>query len=209
MKKPVLSPFSLFASSAALVVALAMTSATVKAAPFPSDVQGGTYKVDPNHTQVIFSLLHFGFTNYSGMFSAADGMLTFDPANPGATHLQVSLKTESVQTTSDRLTGELKGPDWLDAATYPTARFVSTRITPAASGEADVDGMLTLHGMTHPVVLHARFIGAGANPMDKAYTIGFDGTAEIQRSAFGISKYVPMVGDTVTLHIAGAFEKKN
>jgi polyisoprenoid-binding protein YceI len=55
--------------------------------------------------------------------------------------------------------------------------------------------------------LKARFIGAGVNPLDKAYTVGLEATATIKRSEFGVKTYVPLVGDDVRLTIAGAFEK--
>ena len=72
---------------------------------------------------------------------------------------------------------------------------------------ADITGALTLHGVTQPLVLHARFNGAGVNPLDHAYTSGFEATGVIRRSEFGVAKYVPLVGDEVTLTISAAFEK--
>ena len=62
--------------------------------------------------------------------------------------------------------------------------------------------------MTKPVTLHVTYINAGINPLDKAYTVGFRATGKIKRSEFGVKTYVPMVGDDVTLTIAGAFEKQ-
>ncbi|MBB2202590.1 YceI family protein [Gluconacetobacter tumulisoli] len=172
-------------------------------------VQAGSYRVETTHTQIIFSLLHFGFTSYSGMFSGITGTLQLDPAHPAAAKLDVTVPVNSIATTSDKLTGELKGADWFDAATYPTATFTSTKVTPAGAGDAAIAGTLTLHGVTKPIVLHAHFVGAGVNPLDKAYTVGFQGTVTIRRSDFGVKTYVPMVGDEVTLTIAGAFEKQD
>ncbi|GEN63286.1 YceI family protein [Acetobacter oeni] len=189
--------------------ALTVLVSGAQAAPLPQDVQGGSYKVETGHTQVIFSVLHLGFTNYSGLFSGATGTLKFDPAHIAASRLTITFPVNSVSTTSDMLTGELRAPDWFDVSKYPTATFVSTNVVSAESGDADVEGNLTLHGVTKPVILHAHFIGSGINPMDKAYTLGFQATATIRRSEFGISKYVPMVGDDVTLTIAGAFEKQS
>ena len=190
------------------MTALASSLGSAFAAPLPADVKAGNYVVEPGHTQVVFSLLHFGFTNYSGLFSDASGTLKFNPKHIDKTRLNVTLKVGSVQTTSSVLTDELKNPDWFDAAQFPTASFVSTSVVPTGDGNADITGDLTLHGVTQPATLHAHFIGAGVNPMDKAYTVGFEGTTTIKRSAFGISKYVPMVSDDVQLTIAGAFEKK-
>lgn len=191
------------------VVGMAASLSIALAEGAPQQVQSGTYKVEPGHTQVVFSLLHFGFTNYSGLFSGASGTLALDSVHPAASKLTISLPVSSVQTTSDRLTDELKGADWLDAAKYPTATFVSTQVVPDGKGGASITGNFTLHGITRPLTLQARYVGSGVNPMDKAYTVGFQATGVIKRSEFGVKTYVPMVGDEVTLAIAGAFEKQN
>ncbi|CEF41524.1 YceI family protein [Acetobacter senegalensis] len=191
------------------VVGMAASLSMALAEGAPQQVQSGTYKVEPGHTQVVFSLLHFGFTNYSGLFSGASGTLALDSVHPAASKLTISLPVSSVQTTSDRLTDELKGADWLDAAKYPTATFVSTQVAPDGKGGASITGNFTLHGITRPLTLQARYVGSGVNPMDKAYTVGFQATGVIKRSEFGVKTYVPMVGDEVTLAIAGAFEKQN
>ena len=73
---------------------------------------------------------------------------------------------------------------------------------------ASITGNLTLNGVTNPVTIDARFTGAGTNPMNKAETIGFEGTTTIQRSDFGVDYAVPMVSDEVMLKITVAFEKQ-
>src|SRR3546814_8597063 len=52
---------------------------------------------------------------------------------------------------------------------------------------------LTIHGVTRPVTIKAEFTGQGGNPMTKAATVGFVGRTQIQRSEFGVGKFVPMV----------------
>ncbi|HUO55307.1 MAG TPA: YceI family protein [Rhodoblastus sp.] len=191
------------ALSATLAAGAAFAQANVKA---PEDVKAGVYQVEPYHTQVLFSVSHFGLSNFSGVLTGASGTLKLDPAKPENTELEVSVDTASVLTPVEKLTGELKGADWLDAAKFPKATFVSTKVTPAGDGEATIAGELTLHGVTKPVVLKARFVGAGVNPMTKGYTVGFDGHAAIKRTDFGVTKYAPMIGDTVDLTINAAFE---
>ncbi|QYE36331.1 YceI family protein [Polymorphobacter sp. PAMC 29334] len=175
----------------------------------PASVKAGTYSVEPGHTQVTFSVSHFGFTEYSGVFSGASGSLRIDPASPAAAKLDVSMPVGTVQTTSAKLDGELKGDQWFDAAKFPTATFDSTKVTSEGPGRATIAGNLTLHGVTRPVILQAQFVGAGVNPLDKSETIGFSATGTIRRSEFGVTKYVPLVGDEVKLSIAGAFTRAN
>jgi polyisoprenoid-binding protein YceI len=173
-----------------------------------ADVRPGTYRVEPGHSQVVFSLLHFGITNYSGMFAGASGTLTLDPANLAASKLDVSVAVSSISTTVPVLTEDLKGHDWFDAADFPVATFTSTSVVPTGKDSARITGNLTLHGVTKPVVLNAQLIGASVNPLSKAYSLGFEVTGTIRRGDFGISAYLPAVGDEVKLRIAGAFEAK-
>ncbi|ASL39173.1 MULTISPECIES: YceI family protein [Acetobacter] len=190
-----------------MIAGLTFVLSTAQAAPAFSAVEQGNYAVDSNHTQVVFSVLHLGFTNYSGFFSNASGTLALDPAQLEASRLSVSIPTDSVLTPSTKLTNELKTSEWLDVAHYPKAEFVSSKITPTGTDTADIEGQFTLHGITQPLTLHARFIGAGQNPMNKTYTVGFQATGELKRSAYGIKTYEPLVADKVLLSIAGAFEK--
>ena len=190
------------------VVTVPWAIAEEASAPAAKNIKAGSYKVEPSHTQVVFSVLHMGFTRFSGFFSGASGTLQLDPAKPAADKLDVSVPIQAVLTTSSKLDGELKGAQWFDAAKFPTATFTSKTITPTGDGAASISGDLTLHGVTKPITLNAHFVGAGVNPMSKAETVGFEATGTIKRSDFGVKTYVPLVGDDVDLTIAGAFELK-
>lgn len=197
----------LAASVAAVTFLLIAPGASAQGSANPVGVQAGEYKVEPYHTQVEFSVRHIGFTDFSGFFSGASGSLRLDPAHPAASKLVVTIPVNSALTTVPKLDEELKGAQWFDATQFPTATFTSTSVTKTGPDSADIRGDLTLHGVTRPIELKARFIGAGVNPLDHAYTVGFEATGVIKRSEFGVKTYVPMVGDDVHLTIAGAFEK--
>src|ERR1700724_3705452 len=85
---------ALLSVSTAAPNALAQT-----AAPTLDGVKAGNYKVESYHTQVAFSLSHFGFTNYGGLFSGATGSLQLDPANLTAAKLDVTIPIQSIETT--------------------------------------------------------------------------------------------------------------
>ena len=191
-----------------VISAILSASAATAATPSPTldSVKAGTYAIESAHTEVGFSLSHFGFTNYSGLFSGATGNLRLDPGNLAASKLDVSIPVQSIQTTVPVLTDELKGDKWFDVAKFPQATFTSTKVSVAGNGDLTIAGNLTLHGVTKPVVLHAHLVGAGVNPIDKAYTVGFQASGTIKRSDFGVTLYAPAVGDDVELSIAGAFE---
>ena len=188
---------------------LAGTPALAQATRDPAQIQSGTYAVDPGHTQVGWRVSHMGFSNYAGGFSDVSGSLTLDPKNPAASKLAIKVPVASVTTTSAKLTGELKGDQWLDAGKYPDMTFVSTKVAPAGKDHAKVTGDLTLHGVTKPVTLDVTLVGAGANPLSKKYTVGFEATGTLKRSEFGVKTYVPLIGDELHLTIAGAFERQD
>ena len=172
----------------------------------PADVTAGTYKVEPLHTRILFDVSHMGFTTWYGDFSGASGTLTFDPKNPAKSALTISFPTDSVSTTNTKLDCELKGPNWFDAAQYPTITFQTTRIRVTGRNTGVIEGNLTFHGETHPVTLTARFNGGGVNPIDHAYTIGFDATGALSRAEWGVKTYDPLIGDKVGLILSAAFE---
>lgn len=194
------------AMSATLAAGIIATTAFAQmASTDPASVKPGVYKVEPAHTQIGFQLSHIGFTNFSGFFSGASGTLTIGSSNAAVSKLRINIPVASVLTTVPKLDEELKGGQWFDAAKFPTATFVSTGVTRLSGGSATIAGNLTLHGVTKPVTLNARFVGAGVNPIDKSFTIGFEATGTIKRSDFGVNYGVPMIGDDVQLKIAGAF----
>ncbi|GAA0727588.1 YceI family protein [Sphingomonas japonica] len=177
-----------------------------------SRITGGTYTVDPGHTLVEWSVNHFGFTPYFGLFGEATGTLTLDPKNPGAAKVDITIPVAKVTTASAGLTDHLLRagkdggkPDFFGPSPAD-ARFVSTSVT-VDGDEAKIAGNLTLNGVTRPVTLEAELFGAGANPMSKKETVGFTADATIKRSEFGILTAIPVVSDEVELDIVAAFEK--
>ncbi|MFL9825270.1 YceI family protein [Rhodoplanes sp. SY1] len=206
---------SIRAAGAAVLVAalLAATPLTAQTAPAElpgkvdvSRVAGGTYKVDPDHTQVAFTVNHFGFTDYFGLLGGSTGTLTLDPKRPGAAQVTIEIPLAAAVTTSKELDAHLQAADFFETAKFPKASFRSTRVE--VDGErARIVGDLTLRGVTRPVVLDARFTGAGVNPMNKAATIGFEATTSVKRSEFGMKFALPVVSDQVDLRIVAAFEK--
>lgn len=196
----------LLASAAAGVTAAAQAPAGSPGRADVSRVTGGTYKVDPDHTQATWTVDHLGFSDLSGMFGGMSGTLQLDPARPAAAKLDITIPLSGLAVTSEGFGRHLRTPDFFDAAKFPTARFVSTAVRPQGQ-QAVITGNLTMHGVTKPVTLQARFVGAGVNPMSKTENVGFSATTTIKRSDWGLGAAAPAVSDTVRLQIVGAFEK--
>lgn len=177
-------------------------------------VSGGTYSADPDHTLVMWTLDHLGFTPYTGIFGSVTGSLTIDPKQPNNARLDVTIPVAKVTTASAGLTGHLlrpakegSKPDFF-GPTPADARFVSTKLV--TNGETGtLTGDFTFNGVTRPITLNVSFYGAGKTPpqMGGKENIGFRATGTIMRSQFGLGFGVPIVGDEVKLEIAAAFQK--
>ncbi|RXR27577.1 YceI family protein [Sphingobium fluviale] len=188
------------------VAVYAQMPAEVPGKPDPTRVTGGTYTVDPGHTQVAFRYNHLGFSNNMGLIPASGGSLTLDPKAPEKAQVTVTFAVAALRSSVPALDEHLMKADFFDAAKFPTATFQSTSVK--VSGQtAQITGKLTIKGITKDVTLNARFVGAGMNAMAKKETVGFDAEAQIKRSDFGLGYGVPMVGDDVSLQITAAFEK--
>lgn len=172
-----------------------------------SKVTAGTYTVDTDHTQIAWGVDHLGFNVYYGIFGNPTGTLTLDPAKPEAASVSLTIPVDKVTTTSEKLNAHLKSADFFDTAKFPTATFKSTGVV-VDGLKAKITGDLTIKGITKPVVLDARFTGTGPNPRSKIETVGFEATATIKRSDYGITYALPVLGDAVNLHITAAFERR-
>lgn len=167
-------------------------------------IAAGRYIVDPQHSQVTFSVNHLGFSTYRGMFGGLTGSIVINPRAPAKSKVSIDIPIRSVTTTVKELNAHLLGPGFFDAARHPVGHFESTSIRPAGK-RVWIAGRLTLKGVTRPVILDATFVGAGV--MMGKRTVGFDATTTIRRSAFGINEGIPLIPDEVPLVIAVAFEK--
>ena len=177
-------------------------------------VQAGTYKTDKNHSIIGWRYNHFGFNDYFGIFGDVDATLTIDPANVSAAKVEATIPinpTVPSQGFHDHLLREGRDggkPDFF-GPNPAAAHFVSTSVTRTGDHTADIAGDLTMNGVTKPVTIHAEFTGAGNAMMPpNKLTVGFEGTATIKRSDWGLSTFAPMVGDEVELQITTAFEKQ-
>jgi polyisoprenoid-binding protein YceI len=179
----------------------------------PSRVQPGTYKTDKNHSMIGWRINHFGFSDYLGIFGDVDATLTIDPKNPAGAKVDALIPINPVLASSglrDHLLrdgADGKKPDFFGSKQAP-AHFVSTSVVPGPNNTAKINGNLTMNGVTKPVSFDARFTGAGNSMMGNKLTVGFSGKTTIKRSDWGVSGFVPMVGDNVELDIITAFEKQ-
>lgn len=185
------------------VVPIALIALGAASSAFASE----TYRIEKTHADLLFSIDHAGFTHKHGWFREFDGSLQYDAAQPQSSKVEVTVKTDSLDTALPARDKDVKGEKFLDTGKYPEMRFVSTKVVPGANQELRVEGNLTLHGVTKPFTLNAKLNKAGPNPFDKRPTLGFSATGLLKRSDFGITSFIPVVGDLVTITIDVEFSR--
>jgi len=174
--------------------------ALIFTAAVPAQAAPQTYTFDPNHTYVLWHVSHFGFSNPSGKW-LANGTLTLDDAKPQDSKVNVTIKMDSLATGIPELDEHLKGDNFFDIKQFPTATFVSDKVTLDGSKTAKVHGILTVHGVSKPVTLNITLNKVGMSIITNKKTVGFSGSTTLNRSDFGVSTFLPGVGDEVKIEI--------
>ena len=179
--------------SAVLPLATAV-SAPVLAAP-------ETYVIDGSHTFPRFSYSHFGLSKQLSRFDKTSGTIVLDKeAKTGS--VDIVIDTTTVDTGSPVFNGHIQGADFLDTTAFPTATFKSTKVVFKGDAPTEVQGDLTIKGVTKPVTLTVTSFVAMPHPMLQKDAIGANATTVIKRTDFNAGKYAPNVGDDVTIDIA-------
>jgi polyisoprenoid-binding protein YceI len=188
-------------SRSSLAIALFVASAPLYAM---------TYTFEPGHTQGLIRWNHLGFANPGAQFSLVEGTLDFDPAAISKSSVAVTIPLAAMSTGVPDLDADFRSADFFELAKYPAATFKSTKVEMnGGAGRLKVSGILNLHGITKPVILDVVVNKIGTNPRDQLPTVGFEVTATLNRSDFGLGLYVPQVSDKIELHItAEAAEAK-
>jgi polyisoprenoid-binding protein YceI len=176
---------------------LALSLSILLAAPaFAAD----TYTIDPNHTWPVFEVNHLGFSNQRGRFDKTAGKVTLD----------LAAKTGSVDLTIDTRSLDMGFPQWnehlaeegfFDSAKYPTITFKSDKLIFNGNKVVAADGQFTLLGVTKPLRVAVADFRCGANPMNHKQLCGGNITATIKRSDFGMTKFLPAIGDEVKIYV--------
>lgn len=159
------------------------------------------WRLDPVHTRVLFKVDHAGFSQALGLFPDVKGELYFDPTDWASARLDVRIPLARLQIGDDGWRDKLLTRPFFDAADFPEARFVSTRVEPVDAENARVFGQLTLRGVAREVVLDVRLNKLARHPLTFRRTAGFSASAELDRRDFGMDAWPNVIGQRVTLEI--------
>jgi polyisoprenoid-binding protein YceI len=156
-------------------------SALLLATPARAEVH--TYQIDPDHTDVGFTVRHM-FTNLHGRFDSFSGAFDLDPTNGAITAAKGVVETKSVDTRNEKRDGHLQSPDFFDAQKFPTLTFTGKVFKPVAGG-TEITGDLTMRGVTKTVTFTTKFLGAAKDPFGNTRA-SISATTRVNRKDFGI-----------------------
>ena len=168
-----------------------------------ADARAGTYTIDPDHNAVFARVQHIGYSWSVFRFDTASGKLGWDPAAPEKSTLSVAVRVESITSNVKGFASELAGEQYLKAAKFPDATFVSTAFRRGDAMHGKVDGQLTLMGITKPVTFDVELVGAGKGWADKP-RLGVHAVAAINPQDFG---FPALFGKAIEIVVDTEFER--
>ncbi len=166
---------------------LLTVAALLALASLPCLAQTTSWQVDPNHTSAQFAVKHLGVSTVRGAFTKTTGQVQLDDKDITKSQVEITVDTTTLDTRNETRDKDVKSPNFLDVATYPTMTFKSKRITSAGGGKLKITGDLTLHGVTKEVTFDVD----GPSPAIKDpwgfLRRGASATATINRQDFGVN----------------------
>jgi polyisoprenoid-binding protein YceI len=155
-----------------------------------------SYTIDPNHTLPVFEVNHLGFSTQRGRFDKTAGKIHLDTEKKSG-EVEWTIDANSIDMGQAKWNDHMKSEDFFNVAKFPTITFKSDKLTFKGDKPVAADGTLTLLGVSKPVKLAIHRFTCGENPMNKKPLCSADIEASLKRSEFGMTKYLPGVGDEV------------
>ena len=174
----------------------------------PATFAADFYKIDPEHTSVIFSTAHTGISYTYGMFRDVSGQYQLDKTNPANSKFQMEIRADSLETNNAERDKHLRSADFFDVQQFPLITFDSNRCefidTPETGKVFRLVGTLTIHGVSRQVPLNLRMLGEGAGASGKDRRTGFHCQVELKRSDFKMTNLLKdnLVGDAVGITVS-------
>jgi polyisoprenoid-binding protein YceI len=156
---------------------------------------------DAPHSSAYFRARHSSLSLVYGMFRQSSGKISYDEAAPEKTTLDLTVKTDSIDTNSPDRDKHLKGPDFFSAKEFPNITFKSTAVK-ASGKNLEVTGDFTMHGVTKSVTL--TFETATGEFPKGTQRVSFTTEVDVKRSDFGMKTMIGPVSDEI--HIFLSFE---
>jgi len=169
----------------------------------PNAHAADTYRLDADHSSVSFDIRNFGIPWVAAHFRQFSGDFVVDRHGPGS-HVDVTVRTDSIDGLNAGWSTRIRSSDWLDTQHFPEMSFRSHHVEFDGHGGAVAGGLLTLHGVTRPVMLQVERLDCAAEQTAPNQACGFRAHANIRRSDFGLPHGFWLAGDQVEISVSGA-----
>ncbi|HTV04390.1 MAG TPA: YceI family protein [Acidobacteriaceae bacterium] len=172
-----------------------------------------TWNIDPIHSVAEFKVRHMMISNVKGQFTGIAGILKLDEADITSSGIEATIDAASINTRDAQRDGHLKSPEFFDAEKFPTLAFKSTHVARTGEAELEIDGNLTIHGVTRKATFAVEGPSAPAKDPWGNTRIGLSATTKINRKDFGLTWNSAletggvMVGEEVTITLEVEFVK--
>ncbi|BDA59715.1 YceI family protein [Shewanella xiamenensis] len=163
---------------AALIGGSLLAPIAASAADYVIDREGA-------HASITFKVSHLGYSYVVGRFNDFSGDFSYDAKNPAAAKVNVKVNTLSVDSNHAERDKHIRSADFLNAAKFAEATFVSTSVEDKGNGDMVIKGNFTLNGVTKPLAIQAHAVGEGQDPWG-GYRAGFTGTTTFAMKDYGI-----------------------
>ena len=177
------------------MIAIALAAA-VSSPAYAAD----NYTIDPNHTFPVFEVSHLGYSVQHGRFNKTSGNITLDMAGKsGSVELTIDVASLDMGfTTWDEHMAE---EGFFNTAKFPSMSFKSNKLIFKDDKVVAAEGAFTMLGVTKPLTVSVTGFKCGAHPMNKKPMCGANIGGTIKRTDFGMTKYVPAIGDDIKIHV--------
>jgi polyisoprenoid-binding protein YceI len=144
-----------------------------------------TYTIDPSHSRMGFAVKHLMGTEVQGQFNEYEGTVEYDPADPGATKVDVTIQAASIDTNEAKRDEHLRGADFLKTEEFPTITFKAAGVNKTDSNYVIV-GDLTIKGVTKTISIPSQLAGPIQSPFG-GEVMAITGETVVNRQDFGVS----------------------
>jgi len=144
-----------------------------------------TYKIDVDHSDIMFKVKHLMISTVTGIFKKFDATLEVNEQDLSDAKVWFEANIDSVDTKNEQRDGHLKSDDFFNAEQFPKMTFKSTSIENTGGDEYKLVGDLTIRDITKPVELKVEYNGTTKDPWGFE-RMGFEVSGKINRKEFGL-----------------------
>jgi polyisoprenoid-binding protein YceI len=159
------------------------------------------WQLEPTHTQVIFSIDHFGISEVSGRFRTFEGTITTTREDFSDAKGEITIDVASVNTESADRDKHLQAEEYFHATKFPKMTYTIESMSKKGN-QFEVKGLLTIRGVTKPVILTGQFKGTTKDPWGNTRAGFLRFTTAINRRDFGVSGGGILIGNEVRINIS-------